>query len=71
MSIETLVAAVSALDIKDKHKLADILDRQILEYEDEHYEESEETLAEIKIAKAECASGDYITFDEYIESKSL
>ena len=69
MSIEILIEAVSALDIDQKHKLADILDRQILEHEDEHYEESKETIAEIATAKAEYAAGDYVTYDEYVSSR--
>lgn len=70
-SLESLVSAISVLTLKDKEKLIDIIEQQIFEEEEENYEEGAETAAEIEKVKAEYEAGDYVTIDEYIDSRAL
>ncbi len=44
--------------------------KQIFEAEETNYEEDAETVAEIKAVQAEYEAGEYMTFDEYLESLS-
>lgn len=68
ISLESLIAAVSALSSKDKRTVLDILDQQIFEEEEADYEEDSETAAEVAASKAEIAAGEYTTFDDYLSS---
>lgn len=68
--LESLIAAVSALEHKDKQLLLDILDQQIFEAEESDYEATSETAAEVAEAKAAYDAGDYTTFDDYLASQS-
>ena len=70
-SLESLVLAISALTLKDKEKLIDIIEQQIFEEEEKAYEEDAETAAEIEKVRAEYEAGDYVTIDEYIASRTL
>ena len=68
--IESLITAIDTLTLKDQQNLLEILEQKIFEAEEASYEDDDETAAEIKAVQAEYAAGDYITFDEYIESHS-
>lgn len=68
-SIESLIIAINTLSLADKHKLADILEQQIFEAEEESYEEDPETSAEIKVVKDAYEAGEYDTYDDYVASR--
>ena len=70
-SLKSLVLAISALPIKDKEKLIDIIEQQVFEEEEANYSEDAETAAEIETARAEYEAGDCVTIDEYIASRTL
>ena len=65
ITIESLTDAISSLDLKQKHRLLDILEQKIFEEEEALYEDDAETLAEIASTKAEYEAGEYVTLDEY------
>lgn len=69
-SVESLASAISTLALEDKEKLLSIIEQQIFESEEESYEESAETVAEIQAARAAYEAGDYVTFDEYLANRS-
>lgn len=68
--IESLIAAIDTLELEDRRKLLEILEQKIFEAEKADYEEDTETAAEIKTVQAEYEAGDYVTFDEYLASRS-
>ena len=63
--IESLVVSINHLSLEDKQKLADILEQQIFEAE-----EDAETVAEIKAVKAAYAAGEYDTYEDYVANRS-
>lgn len=70
-SLESLVAAIGTLTLKDKEKLIDIIEQQIFEEEEENYEEDAETAAAIEKVRAEYENGDSVTIDDYVASRAL
>ena len=68
--IEVLIAAIDALKLEERQELLEILEQKIFEAEEANYEEDAETAAEIKAVQAEYDAGDYVTFDEYLASRS-
>ena len=69
-SFESLTSAVSTLSLKDKQKLADILEQQIFEAEEDAYEEDEQTIAEIESARAAYKAGEYDTYEDYVANRT-
>ncbi|MEL7224308.1 MAG: hypothetical protein AAGL17_05455 [Cyanobacteria bacterium J06576_12] len=67
--VESLVQAISTLNLSDKQKLLDILEQQIFEAEEDSYEEGAETTAEIKAVKAAYNAGDYDTYSNYVANR--
>ena len=68
--IESLIAAIDTLELEDRRQLLEILKQKVFEAEEAAYEEDAETAAEMKAVQAEYEAGDYITFDEYLASRS-
>jgi hypothetical protein len=66
ISLESLVEAITSLDLPEKQQLLEVLEQQIFESEEETYEDSPETLLEIQAVRAEYQAGDYQTIDEYL-----
>ncbi|NJL23113.1 MAG: hypothetical protein HC895_23485 [Leptolyngbyaceae cyanobacterium SM1_3_5] len=66
---ESLVEAIASLDLKDKHKLREILEDQIFEAE-EDLENDPEVLAEVEEARNAYQAGDYQTIQDYIADRS-
>ena len=66
--IESLIAAIDALELEDQQKLLEILEQKIFEAEEDSYEEDAETAAEIEAVQAEYEAGEYVTFDSYCQS---
>jgi hypothetical protein len=63
---ESLVDSVTALSLKDKLRLWELLDEQIAQAEEEAWEQDPTVQAEIREARAVYQAGDYVTIDEYI-----
>ena len=64
--VETLIEAISSLDLDDKCKLLDILEQQVAEAEEEQWEQDPAVQAKIQEARAAYEAGDYITLEEYL-----
>jgi hypothetical protein len=70
LSFEDLVNAIASLPLKEKRQLLDTIEQQIFEAEESFYCDDPDTIAEIQAVKAEYATGDYSTMDEYLASCS-
>lgn len=70
ISLESLVEAITSLDLLEKQQLLEILEQQLFEIEEENYEDHPETVAEIQAIRAEYDAGEYQTFHAYRESHS-
>ncbi len=68
--MESLIEAISTLDLDSKEKLLALLERQIFAAEETSYEEDPQTIAEIKAVQTEYEAGEYITFNQYLENRS-
>lgn len=63
LSLESLVEAITSLDLPEKQQLLEILEQQLFEIEEENYKEHPETVAEIQAVRVEYDAGEYQTFD--------
>lgn len=70
LSLESLVEAITSLDLPEKQQLLEILEQQIFEIEEESYEDDPDTMAEIQAIRVEYNAGEYQTFDAYQVSRS-
>jgi hypothetical protein len=61
-SLETLLGAIAALDVSEKHQLWQYLDSELFEDDDEL---DEQAIADIEVAYADYATGDYLTIQAY------
>jgi uncharacterized protein with ParB-like and HNH nuclease domain len=69
LSFETLIEAISSLDLEEKQQLQEIIEQQIFEEEDE-MEQNPQVLAEIAEARKAYQDGDYQTIQEYVASRA-
>ena len=63
---ESLVEAISDLDIEQKKQLWGILNKEMTSIEDDLEESNPRIQSEIEAARKAYESGDYITLEEYI-----
>lgn len=70
LSLETLVQAISSLDLEEKYQLQEVIEQQIFEAEEAVYEDNLETQTEIQSVRIEYAAGESITIDEYLANRS-
>lgn len=70
ISLESLIQAVSSLDLDAKKHLLDIIEQQIFESEEADYTEDSEARAEIESVKLEYQQGDFVTIDDFIQTQS-
>ncbi|WP_414620287.1 hypothetical protein [Calothrix sp. CCY 0018] len=70
LSLETLVEAISSLDLEEKCQLKEIIEQQIFEAEEAVYEDNLETHKEIQAVRAEYVAGESITIDKYLTNRS-
>ena len=70
LSLESLVEAITSLNLPEKQQLLEVLEQQLFEAEEETYEDTPATLAEIQDVQAEYEAGDYQTLDEYLASRA-
>jgi hypothetical protein len=69
VTFETLLASIAQLERGDKHKLWEYLDAELFDDDDEFNEMDEQTIADIQVARAEYAAGDYLTYDQYLAQR--
>lgn len=70
LSLETLIEAITSLDLKEKSRLREVIEQQIFEAEEELYEDDPKTIAELQSVRNEYEADDYLTFDEYLAKNS-
>ncbi|MBW4419710.1 MAG: hypothetical protein KME13_10830 [Myxacorys californica WJT36-NPBG1] len=66
ISFQSLLEAISSLEINEKHKLWEFLEAEL--FPDD--EDSPEDIAEIQAAHADYEAGDYTTFDQYVAQRA-
>lgn len=67
---ESLIEAITSLDLEKKHQLLEILEDQLFEAEEELIEQEQQVLEEIAEAKVAYHKGDYQNIQEYIAGQS-
>lgn len=70
ISLDSLIQAVSSLDLDSKKHLLDIIEQQIFEAEESSYIEDSETKTEIEAVRLEYQQGDVMTIDDFIQTQS-
>ncbi|PZO44706.1 MAG: hypothetical protein DCF17_03530 [Shackletoniella antarctica] len=70
ISLDSLIQAVSSLDLEAKRHLLNIIEQQIFEAEEDSYIEDSETKAEIESVRLEYQQGDFVTIDDFIQTQS-
>jgi len=70
ISLDSLIQAVSSLDLEAKRHLLDIIEQQIFEAEEASYIEDSETKTEIESVRLEYQQGDFVTIDDFIQTQS-
>jgi hypothetical protein len=68
VTFEVLLASIAKLGHSDKHKLWEYLDAELFD-DDDFNEMDEQTIADIQVARAEYAAGDYLTYDQYLAQR--
>ena len=66
ISFQSLLEAISSLEISEKHKLWELLEAEL--FPDD--EDSPEDITEIQAARADYKAGDYTTFDQYMAQRA-
>jgi hypothetical protein len=67
---ESLIEAITSLDLGQKHQLLEILEDQLFEAEEDLIEQDPQVAAEIEEARKAYQIGDYQTIQEYIASNA-
>jgi len=70
ISLESLIEAITSLNVEGKRKLLEILEDQVFEAEEDSMENDPEVLAEVEEARKAYQIGDYQTIQEYITNQS-
>jgi hypothetical protein len=70
ISLDTLIQAVSTLNIDAKRQLLEVIEQQVFEAEEAEYEEDSETKAGIEAVQVEYNRGEFMTIDQFIESEA-
>jgi hypothetical protein len=69
LTLDKLIEAISSLNLEEKCQILKVIEQQIFELEEEHYQDDSETIAELELVRNEYQQGDYITLDDFL-SKS-
>jgi hypothetical protein len=67
---ESLIEAITSLDLEKKHQLLEIIEDLVFEAEEEATEQDIQVLEEVKEARKAYQNGDYKTIEEYIKCQS-
>ena len=70
MPFESLIAAISSLNLEEKHQILEFLEEQLLEDEEDLIEQNPQTISEIAEARQAYQNGDYQTIQEYIANQN-
>lgn len=70
VSLESLIEAITSLNVEGKRKLLEILEDQIFEAEEDSMENDPQVLAEVEEARKAYQIGNYQTIQEYITNQS-
>ena len=70
ITLDSLIQAVTSLDLDAKRHLLDIIEQQVFEAEEATYEEDVDTKAEIDAVKLEYHQGDFMTIDHFISAQA-
>ncbi|MFB2920001.1 hypothetical protein [Aerosakkonema funiforme] len=70
VTFESLIEAITSLDLEKKHQLLEILEDLVFEAEEESSERDPKVIAEIEAARKAYKMGDYQTIQEYIAVQS-
>lgn len=70
VSPESLIQAVSSLDLGVRRQLVEIIEQPIFEAEEAAYGEDAETIAEIDAVQAEYDRGEFMTIDDHVQPAS-
>lgn len=70
VSFEALVKAISALNLKDKNRLWEILYEQIEQEEEDLMEQDPTVRTRMKAAREAIAAGDYVTLEEIVAEQA-
>lgn len=68
--LESLIEAITLLNVEVRRKLLEILEDQIFEAEEDSMENDPQVLAEVEEARKAYQIGDYQTIQEYITNQS-
>lgn len=71
VTFEALIKTISALSLKDKNRLYDLLYEQVEQEEEDLLQQDPEVRAEIEQALKDYESSDYVTIQEYIAQQSI
>jgi hypothetical protein len=69
ITLDSLIQAVTSLDLDAKRHLLDIIEQQVFEAEEASYEEDADTKAEIDAVKLEYRQGEFMTIDDFIQAQ--
>ncbi len=67
---ESLIEAITSLDIEKKRQLLEVLEDLVFEAEEDLIEKDPQVLAEIEEARKAYQKGDYQSIQEYIANQS-
>jgi len=66
---DSLVNAITALDIEEKVKLLNLLETEISQLEEDHLEDNPTVLQEIEEARMAYRAGEYQTLDQFMAAR--
>lgn len=67
---QSLIEAITSLELEEKHQLLQILEEEIAQAEEDLLESDPTIQAEIQQAHLDYQTGDYQTLDEYIANRA-
>ncbi|MCX5984823.1 MAG: hypothetical protein NTY89_24155 [Nostocales cyanobacterium LacPavin_0920_SED1_MAG_38_18] len=67
---ESLIAAISSLNLQEKHQLLEFLEEQLLEDEEDLIEQNPQIMSEVAESRKAYQNGDYQTIQEYIANQN-
>jgi hypothetical protein len=70
ITLDSLIQAVTSLDLDAKRHLLDIIEQQVFEAEEASYTEDADTKAEIDAVKLEYQQGEFMTIDDFIQAQT-
>ncbi|OBQ22309.1 MAG: hypothetical protein AN486_02715 [Anabaena sp. AL93] len=70
ISFESLIAAISSLNLQEKHQLLEFLEEQLLEDEEDLIEQNPQIMSEVAESRKAYQNGDYQTIQEYIANQN-